>query len=397
MSEQKKSRGAAGALVCQLVLGIFMLAVTVVILYYQKPWSSEDRKGLVSAVIFLGVCLLIYLQYLIHSLGLLFFGKISGCRLLGFRFGPWMWVKKKDGMYCQKVPGFGKAACTMVPPEGENPALLWLLGGGLFCFLVSGIFLVPVLVSGDRNLITCLCSLGAFLGFVYGLRGIFPFPGDGENSAHLFWLLHGRPELKKRWRNTLLITEQAGQDVRLRDMPEDLFSLTGEPEQKNSVGTLYTVYYCQYQMDKGNYGEAEQLLQKLLESGAVPASMEYLVKMDLLTCKLLQIQWSVGESENPAENVPQEELERIYNESLMREMQRRPQSLEVLRTRYLVALLWNKNLEDAEAIKERFEEMASAYPHSADAQSEREYMEAGDGIFAGAAGGNTGTDSGRVM
>lgn len=87
--------------------------------------------------------LLLFLQTIIHELGHLVFGLISKYKFLSFRIGS-LTLIKIDGKYKLKSMKIAGTAgqCLLIPPEVEPnklPITLYLLGGGLFNLISSGI------------------------------------------------------------------------------------------------------------------------------------------------------------------------------------------------------------------------------------------------------------------
>ena len=102
-----------------------------------------------------------HIQILIHELGHLVFGKLSGYKFSSIRLGSIMLIKKKNKYKIKtlKIIGTG-GQCIMNPPElDENddyPATLYNLGGSLLNLIVSSILISIAIIINENNFTTLI-------------------------------------------------------------------------------------------------------------------------------------------------------------------------------------------------------------------------------------------------
>ena len=185
---------------------------------------------------------------------------------------------------------------------------------------------------------------------------------DGRNALSLG---HDPAALRAFWVQ-MKVAEAQARGLRLREMPEDWFSMPGDEALQNAMTAAQGVLVCNRLVDEGRLAEADRAIAHLLAgSRGLPGLYRGLLVCDRVTAELL------GEARPAvlADFLTQGQVK------FMGQMKRFP---SVLRTRYLHALLAERDPAKAAAIRARFETVAGTYPYPADIASERELMALGD-------------------
>ena len=130
------------------------------------------------------------LQIILHELGHLLFGLLSGYRFVSFRFG--FRLLAQCGQLCR---------CVMCPPEpdqdGYFPLALYSLGG-IFLNLLSGLlFLLLYFISGGMLLLTLFSLSAGILGLGFGL--MFALPVKYSDGYNALWLNDDDAALHGHW------------------------------------------------------------------------------------------------------------------------------------------------------------------------------------------------------
>lgn len=130
------------------------------------------------------------LQIILHELGHLLFGLLSGYRFVSFRFG--FRLLAQCGLLCR---------CVMCPPEldedGTFPLSLYSLGG-IFLNLLSGLlFLWLFFISGGMLLLTLFSLSAGILGLGFGL--MFALPVKYSDGYNALWLNDDDAALHGHW------------------------------------------------------------------------------------------------------------------------------------------------------------------------------------------------------
>lgn len=145
---------------------------------------------LIGLAAFLCLALAFVFQIVLHELGHLLFGLLSGYRFAVFRFGPRLMAE--CGLLCR---------CVMAPPEpdaeGYFPITLYSLGG-IVLNLLSGLLLLWVyFVSGGAIILTLFALSAGILGLGLGL--MFALPVSDSDGYNALWLVDDGEALRAHW------------------------------------------------------------------------------------------------------------------------------------------------------------------------------------------------------
>lgn len=316
--------------------------------------------------------LALLVQITLHEAGHLVCGLLSGYRFCSFRVGSLMWMREDGGrlrLRRLRIAGTG-GQCLMSPPEmaeGRLPVTLYNLGGPLANLLTAALALAPRGPAERGPLLSVFLLFFAVIGlFLAAMNGIplrlGGIDNDGRNALSLG---HDPAALRAFWVQ-MKVAEAQARGLRLREMPEDWFSMPGDEALQNAMTAAQGVLVCNRLVDEGRLAEADRAIAHLLAgSRGLPGLYRGLLVCDRVTVELL------GEARPAvlADFLTQGQVK------FMGQMKRFP---SVLRTRYLHALLAERDPAKAAAIRARFETVAGTYPYPADIASERELMALGD-------------------
>ena len=332
---------------------------------------SENLFTLVSLFVFMYVGF--FLHIIIHEGGHLIFGKLSGYTLSSFRIGSFMWLKENDTICFRRFSLSGTGGqCLMAPPEmrdGKIPVILYNLGGSLMNVITGSIFFALHVVFSEFAYLSIVFLMFSIIGFASALMNGVPMRmGTVDNDGYNAWALNRNPDAMRAFWVQMKANERISKGVRLKDMPDEWFEMPTDEAMKNSLVSTIGVFACNRLMDAHRFEEADALMTRLLcmDSGMVGLYRNLLI-CDQIFCEL----------------IAQKRDQRIRTKmskdqkKFMKSMKTFP---SVIRTEYAYALLWEKDLEKAEKIKERFEKCAKTYPYPSDIQSERELIEIADNI-----------------
>lgn len=317
-------------------------------------------------------------QITLHEGGHLVCGLLSGYRFCSFRVGSLMWMKVDGHLRLRRLrlPGTG-GQCLMSPPDmvdGRLPVTLYNFGGALANLLTAALALA---LYGPARRVPLLAAFLLFLavigGFTAAMNGIPLRLGNIDNDGRNALSLGRDPAALRAFWVQMKVAEAQARGLRLREMPEDWFSMPGDEALQNAMTAAQGVLVCNRLVDEGRLAEADRAIAHLLAgSRGLPGLYRGLLVCDRVTVELL------GEARPAvlADFLTQGQVK------FMGQMKRFP---SVLRTRYLHALLAERDPAKAAAIRARFETVAGTYPYPADIASERELMALGDARAAEAA------------
>lgn len=339
--------------------------------------AADNSSGGV-ILFYLGSILVIYLalfiQLIIHEAGHLVLGLLTGYKFSSFRIMSFMWVKENGKVKFRRLSIAGTCGqCLMSPPDlvdGRIPVLWYNLGGSLMNVISGVIFLSLYVVFSGVPFLSIVMIIFALVGF--GLAFINGVPmrmGTVDNDGYnAFALTRNREALRAFWVQ-LKVNEQTAKGVRLKDMPDDWFTVPSDEEMRNSMVAALGAFACSRLVDSKKFEEAENLMLHLLSinSGIVG------LHRNLMICDRMYIELITKNRKNTLDGMRNKEQMKF-----MKAMQNFP---TVLRTEYVYALLHEKDEKKASKIKDRFEKCAGKYPYPSDIQSERELMELAEGGY----------------
>ena len=350
-------------LVC-LGLGIFIGR------FLGQNTSSEKEWGHIFFVFVFAMLtfyLSIILQTIVHEAGHLVCGLLTGYEFSSFRIGSFMWMKKNGKLQLKRYSLAGTGGqCLMAPPDlqdGKMPYRLYNMGGSLANLLFSALCLLLYFICREYKypaLFLIICAIiGLFIALLNGIpMRIQNMDNDGYNALNLG---KDTDAIKAIWLQ-LKINQEYSLGTRLRDLPEEWFSLPPEDKMNNNIIATIAVFRCNYLMDQGKYEEADALMEDLLqkETGMVGIHRHLLIN-DRIYCKMI----SESTEEQINDLLTKEQI------AFMKSMKTNP---SILRTGYLYAKYIKKDEKLAQKAMDAFDKTALKHPHPQDIVSEREML-----------------------
>ena len=181
-------------------------------------------------ILLLGMLVAILSHTVIHELGHLVFGFLTGYRFCSFRVGRLMLVKVDGRLRLKRLSLTGTGGqCLMLPPpmkNGKIPVALYNLGGSLLNFTVAllclGVFLLlPWVAVLSESLL-----MSAVIGFAYALSNGIPMRmGYVDNDGYNAISLRRNPQAMRAWWIQLKANGKICRGVRIKDMPREWFQI----------------------------------------------------------------------------------------------------------------------------------------------------------------------------
>ena len=307
------------------------------------------------------------LQIVIHEAGHLVFGLLSGYRFSSFRIFSWMWIKGDDGIRCKRFSLAGTGGqCLMIPPDpvnGRFPVALYNLGGSLMNLLFGIIFLILYFLLTPFPVISAISLSFGIFNFITALVNGIPMRLSVNNDGYNALSLSKHPQARHSLWIQLKVNEQLVRGVRLKDMPEEWFTVPTDEAMEDGMTASIGVFACNRLMDAGKFQQANQLITHMQQiNSGMSAVYSYLLTCDQIYLELI--------GENRAEAV--ERMVTNPQKKFMKTMKSFP---SVLRTEFALALLFENNSEKALHMQAQFNKLAQKYPYPQDIQAEQELMD----------------------
>lgn len=266
--KKKKNPVLKNILFLSLSMGVGLLLGVFSAVFLPETVLEWNVFHFVLGIIFF--CLSYFLHILIHELGHLIFGLLTGYSFVSFRVGSFT-VIKEDGKFKRKkfhLPGTG-GQCLMSPPEYSEksfPYVIYNLGGVLLN-LVASIIALGIIVGIEQ--LSAFSLVGWQLFLVAGLftavtNGIPVKIGGLPNDGHNIYSLMKKEENKKAFFIQLKMNALMTQGIRIKDIPFEELSVDELNTQTSTLQAAVHILQYNWYLDRLNLEKAQLKLTELL-------------------------------------------------------------------------------------------------------------------------------------
>ena len=372
MEEKKQKKKKSKIL--PIILGMIPGFIAGIALAFLIDWAFDKPPlGKYMCALFLAVCFVaiaIIFGIAIHEAGHLVFGLMTGYKFSSYRIFNLMWLKdektKKIKAKRFKIAGTG-GQCLMTPPDlkdGKIPSTLYNLGGVLANIIIGFVFLILFFVFIKIKPLAAVMMIFALFNITFAMTNGIPMSAGGiDNDAKNAIAIKKNPEAMRAFWIQMKINEEISKGVRLKDMPDEWFTLPTEDQMQNSMISNLAVFAANRLVDEKKFEEADELMAQIIE-GDNATIMFY---KQMLTCDRIYVEL-IGKCRS-------EIIENMLDtnqKAIMKAMKNFP---SIIRTQYAYELLLNQDEEKANDWLETFEEIAKKYPYENEINSERELID----------------------
>ncbi len=312
-----------------------------------------------------------FLQIIIHEAGHLVCGLLSGYQFSSFRVGSLMWIRQEGKIRLKRFSLAGTGGqCLLLPPpmkDGKINYVLYNLGGCL-ANLVTAIICIPLLLLCGSGVLHFFLILMAVIGVGFALVNGIPMNAGGvANDGYNARALGSNPDALRAFWLQMKVNEGQAAGVRIRDMPSEWFEMPRQENMGNSMCSAVAVVRTSWLMDQHEFEQAAESIDLLLKDSKageieIEGIYQHMMACDRIFCEL------IGKGERSI-------VEGLLTKELRTTMKQMKNMLAVIRTQYALALLFDHKPEEAARLEALFEKQASKYPHPAEVQCEREFMD----------------------
>lgn len=366
MIAKKKSKVSIGKILYFLIYALSGIIIGNLLASYQFGEDFGDFPLYLICFYFVIVISFLY-NTIVHEAGHLIFGLISGYRFVSFRIFSFVWLKIDNKIRFKRYSVAGTAGqCLMTydcPLDADYPVTLYNFGGSILN-VISALVLygLSLLVNKESIVGIYLLSFAVF-GIAFALTNGIPLKlglinNDGKNAIDL----NKNQAARKAFLIQLKVYEQNAIGVRLRDMPEEWFYIPTDEEMQNPMSATIGVYTCNRLMDQHNFSAADELMLKYItEENGILELYKKLLMCDRIYCEL------IGQNRGDV-------IDEMFTDDFEAFLKTMKNFISVARTRYLYSLLSERNKENAEKHKKKFEKIAKKHPFVCDVDSEKELI-----------------------
>ena len=320
-------------------------------------------RGVLGTIISIAAFVICFiLQVIIHELGHLVAGKMSGYKLLWLGIFNTTFVKKGRKLMRMKVNIEGVLGhCLMSPPEmknGKYPFVLYFLGGSLMNFLVSAISLALFLIFFPNYWIL---AMFAGVGLVLGIFCIVPMKAGNITNDGYDILKHYKNDAERHnfWHLCRFYEDLIVNDMRFRDISEEQFALfdnksQNNENQSNALNAVAEIFRLNWLFDRREFEKAKALIESLLNTSDDTIG---LLKNEFI-CALLLLEL--------IDECRKEEVERLYTKELNGYIKATSSQAARQLLLYAYAKLFLQDDAQATEALEKFNQAALSNPFSGD-------------------------------
>lgn len=325
------------------------------------------------ASIYLTVLAICYLNVIVHEVGHLLFGLLTGYQFSSFRILSFMWMRDERGKLCMKrykLKGTG-GQCLMEPPElvdGRMPTVLYNMGGSILNLAISavcvGIWFVLAKGLEYRGVVTLFVMGFAVYGVYMALANGIPLhlgmiDNDGMNALNL----RKNPKAMRAFWIELKYMSMLTQGKGIMDMPEEWSQLPTDAEMQNSHVAWLSGLSVDRLIVEHRFEEAIALLDHLLSAD--------IALIRLTRCSLIyeRIFCECMCGRDP------ETLEALRTHKQLKYMKAMKSHPGVIRTEYAYARLVERDPDKSSKLETQFEQAAKKYPYAGFLKHDRELMQ----------------------
>ena len=248
---------------------------------------------------------------ILHELGHLIFGRLSGYKFVSFRLLKWQWARDVSGQ-TKLIKGTGLGGtlgqCLMEPCDDEKDFrfILYNLGGGIVNLITGAIFLA-LFIFVDNKFIQASSYGISIAAFVLGITNLIPLkkglvPNDGANvkearksddAKHgLYLLLKSNADMSK------------GKLLSAYD--ENIFMVSENADINNYFAANNILLHSAQLEEQESYNESYSELQRLNLS-ALPPYYRYNVILTLMFHELVYFN-DIEKARERIENLAKDKL-----------------------------------------------------------------------------------------
>lgn len=313
--------------------------------------------------IFLLLLILSFIIHIIlHELGHLIFGLLTGYKFVSFRIGSITFVKEDNKFKIKRfnIPGTA-GQCLMDPPEmtkdGDFPFVIYNLGGVFVNLLISIIsFIVFRSIDYPYNIIPSAFFISGV--FVLITNGIPLKIGGMPNDAYNIIAMKNHKDSRKAFYMQLKVNALLTYGNRPKDIGIEKFKLDENNDLSNPLNTSMKLIEYDYYLDKLDIEKAKEILNSFIP---------YLPKMvpiyrNEINLERIFLELVGGCDKNFIDSLYSENLEKYVELA----------KFMINKKRFLLAyeLYYNEDRNKALEIYEELKDLAKTYPIKGEAKME---------------------------
>ncbi len=230
-------------------------------------------------------------QIIIHELGHLFFGLVSGYKFISLRLFGFTIAKNRNRLVFKIYRLKGSVGqCLMYPPEKVDYRYKLITLGGIIMNTITANIAVFLMIYNHLESSIQLVALFLFAFYGYGMAFISILPSiplsDGASLKEL-----KNKSARGYNRKQLLIALNLMEGFTYKKLPEEIYVVPEGESLGNSIIGYHKILESYYYMDRNEWGKAKTVLEVFdKENENLPKSIRYIVASEKLFLALRENQ-----------------------------------------------------------------------------------------------------------
>lgn len=235
--------------------------------------------------IVLSICISFLTQILLHEIGHMIFGFVTGWKFLFLQVHRFVIMNANNKMKLIVVRDKGYK-CIMYPKSINTDALLYTMGGCIIN-LISAIIglLIITTVSIIPVLWIYVWSFSAFGVGLFLMNGIANIKRICNDKA-CYYILKSNYNAKIYHNAQLLTAKYLMKGLTYRQIGEEIICLYSEMAN-NDIEAYQVILEYYYYLDTGNYYKARQALDKIESTNNISKELSDIVNLELIYIKMI--------------------------------------------------------------------------------------------------------------
>lgn len=318
------------------------------------------------ATVILAIAISVFIQSIVHELGHLVFGLLSGYSFTSFRIGHFM-IVKDHGMLKVKIYNLvgTSGQCLMRPPlwREDLPYRLYNFGGCIMNASVSLIITFCLRFMDSSSTVYKALVIIAAIGYMLAIVNGVPLrPGGIANDGYNAFILgNNRNALRSFWLQ-LYVNGLISDGERMHNLPEDWFFLPEGEDLNNPIICTIGVFRYNYYFDAHDFEKAEETAEYMLKAPGLLDIHRNELLCELLFCRVMR-------------GAEPEEIKSLLTPSLNRYIKATSSYVSRKRLAFTYFYLFKKQYDIALKCMQEFDRVCNTYPYSSEIENEKEVME----------------------
>lgn len=355
-----------------LLIVFFVIAILATKNYQDLLYESIDIQLIAALLIFSTIVLMllggIFIGTIIHELGHLIFGLITGYKFSSFRIGNTCFIKENGKIKIKRmgIPGTS-GQCLMLPPQLKKdkiPYRLYNLGGCLLNLVFLFIFLAVTISLYDYPVFHAIFSMLTVTQFVLLINNGIPTrtPYIQNDAQNLIDIAENK-EAVHSFYIQLLVSESLSRGLSLSEMPSEWFTMPSDDKLNNSIVSTIAYLACLRELELGNYYSVHKLIRELLQKATNMLGLyKFFLEIEIIYLDVIH-QWA------------SKEYVFAKLEELKKPLTSFKNGITTSRVLYAVNLIYKNNLAEASKNLQAFEKAVKKYPYKQEVEKERKLIE----------------------